>query len=149
MSAHPSLFRLEDKVKRVLNIKVGFFLKKYFIAPVWVFCVYARLCTTHVECLQRPESKHRTPGVGVTQSCEPLMWCREVNPGVREEQTPMLATSRAISPSPRVNVYRAMMIHIWSPVIRKTEARLLGRKQHSELFCFSSRVKMGWREDSS
>lgn len=81
-------------------------------------------------------SKHGTPGMGVTHSCEPLMWYREVNPGLRQEQTPMLATSRAISPSPRVNVYRAMMIHIWSPVIRKAEARLLGRKQDSELSFF-------------
>lgn len=93
-------------------------------------------------------SKHGTPGMGVTHSCEPLLWCGEVKPGLQEEQTPMLATTKPSLHPQESMFYRAMMIHIWSPVTRKAEARLLRRKQHSEIFFFS-RVKMGWREGSS
>ena len=42
-------------------------------------------------CLVRPEGGDRSPGTGVTDSCEPPRGCWELNPGPLEEQ-PVLLT---------------------------------------------------------
>lgn len=62
------------------------------ILCVWLFCLRECLCTTCVQCPQRPEEGTRLPGTEVTGGCQPSFACWELIPRPQQEQLVLLTT---------------------------------------------------------
>ena len=52
----------------------------------------------HVWCPQRPDNELRSPRAGVTDSCEPLCGCWELNLGPLVKQPVLLTTKLSLQP---------------------------------------------------
>jgi hypothetical protein len=67
------------------------FEKFIFTLCIWMFYLNVCLCTTCVQCSQRPEEGMGSPGIIVKTNCELPCGCSESSPGPLEEQ-PALST---------------------------------------------------------
>lgn len=55
-------------------------------------------CATSVQCLPRAEESTGSPGNGVTDGYELPCGCRELSPGLLEEQQPLLFDEVSLQP---------------------------------------------------
>jgi hypothetical protein len=70
-------FGFSTKPVEIIVIKLPLVFKDYLTLCVLMFCLHVYMCTMPMPGVHR---SHLYPGTRVTDNCEPLGWCRRLNP---------------------------------------------------------------------